>query len=357
MLDYSDWKSPTGILRTLLAYPSLRRIILFVGLALVLNPADSEAIFNGVPLLSDEYRWAVVLDSTNHRKGQSYLCSGTVIAPSWVLTAGHCIHPDTPVTVRVMNVRRLIEEFGISQNYLLKNSRHRAEAYQILTDNEQQAWEAATEETRKGTETFSVAEGGHDIALVHLSSPFERVTEFPSLAPRSLFRTFPHSMRDSVFMSIGYGLNYVPEVGPVTRGLIPHYAYHVQKPGFHFFNEAIKRRLDPIVSLLGFRESLLLTSMNQDPAVPLPGDSGGPILVLHRGEKLIAGVISHHDIFLEAERAEEFHRGQVFPAAREMSDHTVFATRIHPYFCDLVREGNLDTDPELQAIVQEINCR
>src|SRR4051812_1443233 len=77
------------------------RVLLGVALAmlaasaLVAAPAEAEAgarasIFGGSAAAGEEWPWAAFILATD-RKGEGFSCTGTVVAPTLVLTAGHCV--------------------------------------------------------------------------------------------------------------------------------------------------------------------------------------------------------------------------------------------------------------------------
>lgn len=71
--------------------------MLAVGTALALSTsAPALAVSNGTPVPAGDYGFAVKLTMTNipRADGSHYdsACSGALIAPSWIITAGHCFH-------------------------------------------------------------------------------------------------------------------------------------------------------------------------------------------------------------------------------------------------------------------------
>src|SRR4051794_15126874 len=66
-------------------------------LALVLaSSGTANAIANGTPVADGQYLFSTKLTMTNipRSDGTSYnsACSGALIAPQWIITAGHCFH-------------------------------------------------------------------------------------------------------------------------------------------------------------------------------------------------------------------------------------------------------------------------
>jgi secreted trypsin-like serine protease len=64
--------------------------------ALVAVPGVANAIANGTPVAEGQYEFATKLTMTNipRADGTAYdsACSGALIAPQWIITAGHCFH-------------------------------------------------------------------------------------------------------------------------------------------------------------------------------------------------------------------------------------------------------------------------
>ncbi len=63
--------------------------------ALVVGPAAASggaraSIFGGSAAASEEWPWAAFILATD-KKGEGFSCTGTVVAPTLVLTAGHCV--------------------------------------------------------------------------------------------------------------------------------------------------------------------------------------------------------------------------------------------------------------------------
>jgi len=54
------------------------------------SPGASASIVGGTTALSEEWPWAAFILAVD-KKGEGFSCSGTVIAPNLVLTAGHCV--------------------------------------------------------------------------------------------------------------------------------------------------------------------------------------------------------------------------------------------------------------------------
>ncbi len=79
----------------------IKRRMLLVGLGFVLaslatataagaSPGATASIVGGTTALSEEWPWAAFVLAAD-KKGEGFSCSGTVISPNLVLTAGHCV--------------------------------------------------------------------------------------------------------------------------------------------------------------------------------------------------------------------------------------------------------------------------
>src|SRR5215207_1090728 len=64
--------------------------------AMVAVPGVANAIANGTPVADGQYQFSTKLTMTNIPRADGTVydsaCSGALIAPQWIITAGHCFH-------------------------------------------------------------------------------------------------------------------------------------------------------------------------------------------------------------------------------------------------------------------------
>ncbi len=73
-------------------------------------PPPARAIVGGSPVPRGSHRWTAALERAGAPRGHRPFCGGVLIAPRWVLTAGHCRRP--AAGIRVVLGRRDLRRRG-----------------------------------------------------------------------------------------------------------------------------------------------------------------------------------------------------------------------------------------------------
>ena len=205
------------------------------------------------------------------------VCTGTLITPTTVLTAGHCIQacPDDDcrcgldgcsavdadavyVAAGLTDLESVWEAelVGVS-NIVLHEEYLDIDSLEIICDE---------------TYCTGLDWDSNDIALLHLASPLT------SLRPVTLFpeeRLFDLAGDDTVGLTHGYGL----KLPPASEDLLPEHSYV----------ELLHQGLSEIEQST---QNELLTARSEENAALCFGDSGGPLYVVEGGPPMVAGVAS-----------------------------------------------------------------
>ncbi|WP_168211187.1 S1 family peptidase [Actinosynnema sp. ALI-1.44] len=203
-------------------------------------PATASAIVGGQEV-SQEYPWAVVVE---HSRGA---CSGALISPRWVLTAGHCIVTDRPDQAEsdpgLDNPLRPADDFRL---YIGSTVRYEGQA--------------------RGASRLVKGPPGLDIGLVEL----DRASDKTPIQVAA--RMMPRSGQEA--MLVGWGQVCEAKDCAVATTL-----------------KQLPLRLAAPASMASGNE--LLTWPEQDPRQrAAKGDSGGPIIVQDNGQWQLVGTLS-----------------------------------------------------------------
>lgn len=194
-----------------------------------------------------EYPWYAVFDS-------SVLCGGSVIAPTWVLTAAHCVQERNGATVPPSEVAFRVGDVDFGQG-------ERLTAAQIVVHPD-----------------YNAITSSNDIALV-------RVNETASVAPIELADADDAALEADGVMSTVIGFGTTSTGGPTSNRLL-----EVDVP---VISDAECRNDYP-----GLVDATMLCagSPTDDPNDPGPdscqGDSGGPLFAGPDGAEIQTGIVS-----------------------------------------------------------------
>ena len=196
----------------------------------------------------------------------AFRCSGTLLSPTVLLTAGHCTsdYPDEPYSgMRVFTESDVEAGIGTTNNYPLGGGPNSVEA---------KAWY-----------TLPGFEDGpfylHDVGVVILQKPGVKLSEYGTLPTANQFDSFKteRGQYDLWFTSVGYGLQ---KSFPTAAG---------------WKDAAFKTRYYATPQLIRINTGFvgdysLLLSNNANTGGTCFGDSGGPNFLL--GTNVVAGVTS-----------------------------------------------------------------
>lgn len=229
-----------------------RPTLMFGILSIALVSVADERIVGGTPTPPGAYPFF----STVTEQSGKHICGGALVAPSWVLTAAHCIRNQSPYQVQI----------GMEQYSPTVISLDTVEIEQAFIPADFKGWEPYSRETQADR-----SKGQYDIALLKLKRP----------AQSSHFLTL-HSgegqelVGDVVFLA-GFGLT--------ESGQRPDHLYHA--------SGKILETQKCIDVPEGYPDT------NYDPALnvcaedmPRGGDSGGPLLFIQNGEYVGLGLVS-----------------------------------------------------------------
>ena len=217
---------------------------------------QSRPIINGTPDDSAQHMAIVML----YNRGNGSMCSGTLIAPRVVLTAGHCVYGTNPRSIEVC--------FGTSADYDCD-------------------WHAVSEgavhpayDPGNGTNPPR-----NDIALLRLSGPAPSgVQPIPVLPPNLGLTQADVSPNPIQVTFVGFGMDEHGNTGTKLTITLP-LAQVCTGPDICFLEAG---------NVGGIAAPMTLGFLIQNGG-PCSGDSGGPALVQRGGSTYVAGINSYGD--------------------------------------------------------------
>jgi hypothetical protein len=189
----------------------------------------------------------------------SFLCTGTLIAPTWVLTAGHCVDPAVVMLP--------------SQDAVTKATKVHLDTVDIVADPGT-VLEASATFKDPLFDPRPDHLGKNDLGLIQLATPVTGV------APSPINLSAVMAPVGTVATIVGYGLTSQPG-GPGTTGIEFDVANRISIP-------CSSKSIGSDLNLLCFSQT--------DNKGTCSGDSGGPAFAIIHGKQTVVGVTSFGDM-------------------------------------------------------------
>lgn len=214
-----------------------------------IDDAQALKVKGGQPIADDSQPWQVSLQDM----GQHF-CGGSLVAPQWVMTAAHCVedYDNDPATLESLDIR-----VGVTD----------------LSDTSQGAY---AEAAAIFVPTWWEGEG--DIALIKLKEP---ITDIPYLPPADE-RTMRESGYEGAMATVsGWGATDEESAG------LPNVMHTVNVPIAPWYFCAMFNGENGDLS-----ENEICAGYIDGGKDACYGDSGGPLIIKHRGRAVQAGIVS-----------------------------------------------------------------
>lgn len=207
-------------------------------------------IVGGEPAAPGAYPWTASLELKNQRSRNAHFCGAAFISPEWVLTAAHCVTPESAGAIEVLGGSTELDRGG--------------KLYPVDRIIVHEKYDAGTQD--------------YDVALVHLSSRYDGPTIKPITPAQARELAAPGEQA----VVAGWGLT---AEGTNVSDILRRVNVEIQSPASCNAQAAYGGTVNS--------ELMLCAGFAQGGKDACQGDSGGPLMVMDRaGGFLQAGIVS-----------------------------------------------------------------